>query len=306
MVEQPLHDRLAIVESALDGERVDVGGARCRHHPPLHIRDAAMRKQHDQIDIVEAGERIDRRTSGIAGGRDHDGGALRALGQHMIHQPRDQLHRHVLERQRRAVKQLQHELIGTDLVERHHGGMTESGIGLVGHAAEIGIGDFTADKRPDHIDRDFPIGPAEKSGDGARPKAAARLQARRGRRRGQARSASHRRSRASGPHPGSKYIASSRPPKAQGPPKPLISHGFITSHGVKSRGTIERFGVKWKPSIEGFGRLLRYWARFQQPSLRAKRSNPAFFSSHEESWIASSLSLLAMTAGRYESAISRT
>ena len=129
-----------------------------------------MRKQHDQIDIVETREGIDRGAAGIARGRDHDGGALRALRQHVVHQPRDQLHRHVLERQGRAVKQLQHELAGTDLVERHHGGMAERGIGLVGHAAEIGVGDFAADKRADHVDRDFPIGPAEKSGDGLRRK----------------------------------------------------------------------------------------------------------------------------------------
>ncbi len=125
-----------------------------------------MREQHDQIDIVETRERIDRGTSGIARGRDHDGGALRAPGQHVIHQPRDQLHRHVLERQRRAVKQLQQELIGADLVERNHGGMAERGIGLIRHAAEIGVGDFAADERADDVDRDFPIRPAEKSGDG--------------------------------------------------------------------------------------------------------------------------------------------
>ena len=119
-----------------------------------------------EIDIVEPGERIDRGAAGIAGGRDHDGGALRALRQHMIHQPRDQLHRDVLERQRRAVKQLQHELIGPDLVERNDGRMAERGVGLVGHAAEIGVGNFAADERPDHLDRDFPIRPAEKSGDG--------------------------------------------------------------------------------------------------------------------------------------------
>ena len=125
-----------------------------------------MREQHDQIDIVETRERIDRGAAGIARGRDHDGGALRALGQHVIHQPRDQLHRDVLERQRRAVEQLQHELIGPDLIERHHGGMAEGGVGLVGHAAEIGVGNLAADERPDHVDRDFPIGPAEKSRDG--------------------------------------------------------------------------------------------------------------------------------------------
>ena len=125
-----------------------------------------MRKQHDQIDIVETGERIDRGAAGIARGRDHDGGALGALGEHVVHQPRDQLHRHVLERERRAVKQFQHELAGAGLPQRHHRGMAEGGIGLVRHAAEIGVGDFAADERADHLDRDFPIGPAEEGGDG--------------------------------------------------------------------------------------------------------------------------------------------
>ena len=166
MVEQPLHDRLAIVESAFDGNGVDIAGAGRGHHPALHVGDSAVGKQHDQIDIIQAGERVDRGAAGVARGSDHDGGALRPLRQHMIHQPRDQLHRHVLERQGRAVKQLQQELIGTDLVKRDHRGVTERGVSLVGHAAEIGIGNFVADKRADHIDRDFPIRSAEKSGDG--------------------------------------------------------------------------------------------------------------------------------------------
>ncbi len=133
---------------------------------PLHVGDSTVRKQHDQIDIVEAGKRVDRGAAGIARGCDHDGGALGALRQDMIHQPRDQLHRDVLERERRAVKQLQQELTGPDLIERNHGGMTERGVGLVGHAPEIGVGNLVADKRADDIDRDFPIGPAEKSRDG--------------------------------------------------------------------------------------------------------------------------------------------
>jgi hypothetical protein len=94
--------------------------------------------------LSRAGKGVDRGTAGIARGRHHDGGALRALGQHVIHQPRDQLHRHVLEGERRAVKQLQHELVRADLVERHHRGMAEGGVGLIGHAAEIGVGDLAA------------------------------------------------------------------------------------------------------------------------------------------------------------------
>ena len=166
MVEHRLHDRLAIVEGALDRDRMHVGRSRRRHHPPLYIGDAPVREQHDQIDIVETRERIDRRAAGIARRRDHDGGALIALGQHVIHQPRDQLHRDVLERQRRAVKQLQHELIGPDLVERHHRRMAKGRVSLVSHTAEIGVGNLACRERPDHVNRDFPIRPAEKARDG--------------------------------------------------------------------------------------------------------------------------------------------
>ena len=84
----------------------------------------------------------------------------------MIHQPRDQLHRDVLERQRRAVEQFQHELIGPHLVQRHHSRMAERRVSLVRHAPEIGVGNLARRERLDDVDRDFPIGPAEKSRDG--------------------------------------------------------------------------------------------------------------------------------------------
>ena len=170
MVEQALHDRLAVVEGAFDGKRVDVGGAGRGHHPPLHAGDAPVRKQHDEIDIFEIGEGVDRGAAGVARGRDHDGGALAALGQHMIHQARDELHRHVLERKRRPMEQLEQELVRPDLVERHHGGMAEGGVGLVRHAAELGVRNLAADERTHHVDRDFPIGPAEEACDVLRRK----------------------------------------------------------------------------------------------------------------------------------------
>ncbi len=49
-----------------------------------------------------------------------------------------------------------------DLAKRHHRRMAESSIGLVGHAAELGIRDLAGDERLDDFDRDLPIGPAEK------------------------------------------------------------------------------------------------------------------------------------------------
>ena len=158
-------------------------------------------------------KRLDRGAAGIARGRDHDGGALAALGQHVVHQPREQLHRDVLERQRRAVEQLEHELIGPDLNERHHRGMAERGVGLVRHAAEIGVGNLAG--RTAGSPRPRPRHRAgRKSPRWSRQRAAARPRARRGRRRGQARPASHRRNRGRGPRPGWKCSASNHPPKA--------------------------------------------------------------------------------------------
>ena len=45
-------------------------------------------------------------------------------------------------------------------VERRDGGMAEAAIGFARHAGEVGVGDSVAGKRPDHLDRDFGIGPA--------------------------------------------------------------------------------------------------------------------------------------------------
>ncbi|MGY3107652.1 hypothetical protein ACVWW7_004279 [Bradyrhizobium sp. LM6.9] len=166
VVEHPLHERLAIVEIAFDSERVDIGRACRGHHPPLHLGNAAVRKQHDEIDILEPRERVDRSTAGVAGGRDHDGGALAALGKHMVHQPRDQLHRHILEGERRTMEQLQHELVRRHLAQRHHRRMAEGGVGLVRHATEFGIRYLAANKGADHLDCDLPIGTTEEAGDG--------------------------------------------------------------------------------------------------------------------------------------------
>ena len=117
------------------------------HHASLYVGDAPVRKQDNEICIVAPGKRIDRSAASIAGRRHHNGRALATLGEHMIHQPRKQVHRHVFERERRAVKQLQHETIRCDLVQRHHRRMPERGVGFIRHLAEIRFGDFSGHER---------------------------------------------------------------------------------------------------------------------------------------------------------------
>ena len=80
MIEHRLHQRLAVVEGAFDRERVHVCVRRRGHHAPLHVGDAAVREQHDHVDLRAAAERLDRGAAGVARGRHHDGGALAALG----------------------------------------------------------------------------------------------------------------------------------------------------------------------------------------------------------------------------------
>ena len=50
-----------------------------------------------------------------------------------------ELHRDVLEGERRAVEQLQHEQVGAELRQRRDRRMAEGAVGLARHAGEIGV-----------------------------------------------------------------------------------------------------------------------------------------------------------------------
>ena len=124
-----------------------------------------MRKQDDDIDLAAVAERLDGSAAGIAGGGDHDGAALAAHGERMVHQPRQKLHRQILERERRAVKQFEHEGVHAELGERGDCGMAKTAVGFARHACEVGFRDGIADERADHRDRDLGIGATGKGGD---------------------------------------------------------------------------------------------------------------------------------------------
>ena len=88
-------------------------------------------------------------------------------GQRVVHQPREQLHGHVLEGERRPVKQFQNKLMRPDL------GAAPPPEGGTWHrprspCGRVGIPDLAAGERTDHLDRDLPIGPAEKPAIAAR------------------------------------------------------------------------------------------------------------------------------------------
>jgi len=91
-------------------------------------------------------------------GRSHDNGpTLAALLQRVIHQAREQLHREILERKRRAMEELEHEQAGIELDKRRRRRVTKTAVGLSGHARQIGVSNAATDKGPDHVNGDFGV-----------------------------------------------------------------------------------------------------------------------------------------------------
>jgi hypothetical protein len=82
-----------------------------------------------------------------------------ARGEDMIHQPRQELHRHVLEGERRAVEELEHEVAGLQLDDRRHRRVPEGGIGVLDDLAQCRLGDLTAGEAGDDGVSHLGIGP---------------------------------------------------------------------------------------------------------------------------------------------------
>ena len=115
-----------------------VGG---RHHAPLHVGDAALGNR------TTASTRSEPRNASMAAPpvspevAADDGERARRGRQHAVHQPRQELHGHVLEGQRRPVKQLQHPQVAIDLDQRRDGGMAEAGVGVAGEREQLAARD---------------------------------------------------------------------------------------------------------------------------------------------------------------------
>ena len=155
VVEHVLQRRLAVVEIAVHRQRMHVGLGGRGHLPALHLRDAAVRIQDEHVHAVEAAERLDRGRAGVAAGGADDRHALVPAGQHMLEHLPDQLHRHVLERQRRPVEQFQQEVVGADLLHRAARGVAEGGVGARDDGAERVLGEGVGHERAHDAERDL-------------------------------------------------------------------------------------------------------------------------------------------------------
>ncbi len=148
--EHGLHEVLAVVEAAVDGNVVHVRRRHRRHLATLHVGDTAARVQHEDVERVAVAARLDGRRTGVAGGGADDRDPLAAPGQFVVEEPAHELQGDVLEGQGRPVEQF-HQPEAPVLVEwdeGRHVGMIEGGVGLGGELLERLPVDLALHERP--------------------------------------------------------------------------------------------------------------------------------------------------------------
>ena len=165
IAEQPLHDGLAIVEVPGHRQAGDVGIRRRGHEPALDIADPPIGEQDDQFHVTRAAKGFDGRTAGVAGRGGDDGEGFPAQGQDPVIKPRQQLHRHVLEGERRATGQVQHPAVGVQFHKRSRGRVVEGGVGTPAQRFAGLNRQGVAGKGLQHAGRDGRIGQRGKARD---------------------------------------------------------------------------------------------------------------------------------------------
>ncbi|KAG0161948.1 hypothetical protein DFQ30_004760 [Apophysomyces sp. BC1015] len=107
VVRHRLDDVLAIVEHPFERHIEDVRILQAEHLRGLERAHFAVRRQHEHAHAALAAHRVFGSTAGVAGRRAKDIQLLAMRGKRVLEQVAEPLHRHVLERERRAVGQLQ-------------------------------------------------------------------------------------------------------------------------------------------------------------------------------------------------------
>ena len=155
IVEHRFDERLAVVERAFDCNGVNVRFGRRRHHPALDVGHASLWKQDHDVDALRGPECLDCGAAGIARRRADDCRARVPLFEHVIHEAREELHRNVLEGERRAVEQFEDRQAGSDFDERRHLGRVEGRVGVGRHAPQLIARDLVAREGMNDVDRDL-------------------------------------------------------------------------------------------------------------------------------------------------------
>ena len=127
-----LDEVLAVVEDAFDRDVVDVGVLQAEHLRLLERAHAAERREHEDVDAALALERVLGGAAGVARGRAEDGERAAAPRQLVLEGVAEELHRDVLERQRRAVREAEDEDAGLERAQRRDPRIAAEDLGAVG------------------------------------------------------------------------------------------------------------------------------------------------------------------------------
>ena len=147
-------DVLAIVEHPFNSDVVDVLVHQTEHLRLLESAHAAVRAQHEHPHPALAAHRVFGRTAGVAAGGTQDVERLATAGQFVFEQVAEQLHRHVLERERRAVGQGFEIQAIFELRQWHDLARSEhvGGVGLGAERAQV-LGRNVVDVERQHLKR---------------------------------------------------------------------------------------------------------------------------------------------------------
>ena len=148
VVEEGLHDGLAVVERAFDGQVEDVGVEDGRHLLFLERADAAVGVHHEDVDALLPAHAADGRAAGVAARRRQDVQAAVALGQDVLKEAAEELEGDVLEGEGRSVEELQ-DVDGADAQDGRDFGGVEGGVGAVDEGAEALGGDVIGEEGDD-------------------------------------------------------------------------------------------------------------------------------------------------------------
>ncbi len=120
------------------------------HLATLHFGHTVVRVQNEDVDVFAVLAAFDGRRAGVTRGGADDDHALTAFFQHVVEQTTEQLQSEVLERQSRAVEQLQHPFVAVQLTQRRHGAVREHTVGFFKDLFEIGIRNAAGNERTHH------------------------------------------------------------------------------------------------------------------------------------------------------------